>query len=509
MKAIVFVRCSTEHQELESQKKETVAYAKDLGYDEHIIIGKLGASAYKVSKLYLEMIEEMKHTIETDPDIKAVVVWHLNRLARNDEQAIAIKNFLIDHKVQLCVKEPTIKLLNDDGTVNDGAELAFSIFATMNKQQISELRAKTKRAKKRDKALHKFIGGLEVPFGYTVVDRFVQPHPTNAAIVSEIFDLYATGEYSYPELAQEINERYGTDLHHYSIHNFLSRTAYYDNTKYPPIITELQYNKALEQRKNSAAKPTGYKHHTFANKLIRCKCGRGYTFNDRKYLCSRPGCNAPSVSAANLDGLLWTIASHLEGERLLNSSAKDEYRQKIAVLEAKISGVAQSLTKGTKRAEKAKKMCLSDLLSIEEYQDILKEVEEEQKGIKEKEAAWKAEVVELQRLIEEDSMSVQRILNISDNITSSDEAEMRTIVRRWVKCITFEDNVFTIETLTRTYKAVYNCYGWVSKWYTLNNKPLVIAPVNRIKGDCKLGAVHTRPVDVVTTLAWLNGSEII
>ena len=56
-KCIIWVRCSAEKQELESQKKETIEYARELKFDEFIVIGEVGASAYKVNKLYQEREE--------------------------------------------------------------------------------------------------------------------------------------------------------------------------------------------------------------------------------------------------------------------------------------------------------------------------------------------------------------------------------------------------------------------------------------------------------------------
>lgn len=512
-RCIVFLRCSTDHQELESQKKETIAYAKSLGFNDFVIIGKVGASAYKVNHLYLEMIEEMKRLVETDKTVKAVVCWHLNRLARNEVKAMEIKEFLINNRMQLYVKEPHVKLLKDDGTVDDGAELVFNIFSTMSKQQAAELQAKARRGKAEKRALHKFQGGARPPFGYAMDEnKNILPHPTEAPILAELFDLYATGEYSYPQLIEEINARHGLDLHTHSAYNFLHRTLYYDGRMYPPIITEAQFKAAQKERDNSRARPSVYKHFTFANRLIKCPvCGKGYTANERKYLCHKLNkCGSPSIGTAHLDGLLWVIASHLESERLLNTSAKDEYLQKKAVLAAKIDGVAQTLTKGEKRAQRAKKMALDGLIEIEEYKDILAEVEAEQKETKRKVGEWQLQIAELDRLIAEDGKSIQRILQISNNITSSDEQEMRSIVRRWVKQVTIgEGNVWCVETLTRTYKAVYNCYGWPTKWKTVNGNFIAVRPLKRDNTGCEFQDIKLKPTDLPYTLAWLSGSEIV
>jgi DNA invertase Pin-like site-specific DNA recombinase len=511
-KAILFIRSSSERQEIESQLKETREYAESLKeFDDYVVIGDKGASAYKKSKKYMELIDDLKYIIEHDPEISAVVVWHLNRLSRSDKVAIEIKEYLIEKHIQLYVKEPQLKLFDDDGTVNSNAELIFNIFATLNKQQINELRKKSHRAKVRDAALHKFTGGRK-KFGYKVVDKQVVPDENETPIINDIYNIYASGEYSYHSTADEINERYGTTFNFDNIKKFIHDTSYHDGVRYPPIVTKFQYDRCVEKRdKNwSKYKSMEKKHHRFANRLIRCPvCGKGYTANVESYRCIDID-GSRMVSISNMDGLLWVIASHLEGEKLLKSSAKDEYIQNKAVLEAKIEGVAQSLTRVEKKAERGKKLALEGLISIEEYKAILKEKEAAGAEIQLKVDNWKAEIADLDRLINENTIGMKRILEISGQISSMDELEMRKIVRRWVRRITFDDKgVFTVETLTRTYKAVYNRYGYESRWYTLSGKPLVVLPLVRDKDGAHLGKNRCKADDVVTTIAWLGGSLMV
>lgn len=510
-KAILFIRSSTEKQEIESQLKETREYADSLKeFDDYVVIGDKGASAYKKSKKYLELIDDLKYSIEHDPDIKAVVAWHLNRLSRSDKVAIEIKEYLIEKKIQLYIKEPQLKLFDDDGTVNGNAELIFNIFATLNKQQINELRKKSHRAKVRDAALHKYLGGRK-KFGYKVVDKQVVPDEKEAPILSEIYDIYATGDYSYHKTAREINERYGLNFSFDNIKKFIHDTSYHDGIKYPPIVTKLQYEKCVEKRdKNwSKYKSMESKHHRFANRLIQCPvCGKNYTANVESYRCIDID-GSRMLNINNVDGLLWVIASHLESDRLLNENSKEEFQEKKAVLEHKIKSVEDGASKGTKRVERAKKMTLSGLLEIEEYKSILENVKKEQSETLEKVNGWRAEIQELDRLIEEDKLSIQKILDIADNISSKNELQMREIVRKWVKRITIEGDILTIYTLTRVYKCKYLRYNWRSRWYTVNDKPLVVRPINRKNGTCEFGKLHTKPDDIVTTIAWLNGSQIV
>lgn len=512
-KCILWVRCSTERQELESQKKETLEYATELGYDEFEVIGELGASAYKVNKLYLNMVERMKHLIETDKSIKAVVCWHLNRLARNDKMAIDIKEFLIEHKIQLYVKEPHIKLLKDNGDVDDGAELSFSVFATMSKQQAAELRSKVKRARVRDRALKKYTGGKPPSFGYMVENKFLVPHPQNADIVREIYELYATGEYSYNQVIKEVNERYGILFTNCHMREILKKPLYYDNTVYPPIITKELYDKVEQQRNNSTSKPSQYKHHTFANRLIKCpECGTGYTTSMGRYVCpaGKYGCHAPTMYINNLDGLLWLIASHLESERLLHTDSKKELLQNKAVLEAKIKSMGNYTTKGEKARQRAKEMALRGFIELDVLEARLKEIDNEEKEVRQKIEKWQSEIRDIDRLIEEDTMSMKKILEISDQISSYDEEQMRNIVRRWVKRITIDENkVVTVETLARVYKVRYNRYGYESRWFTMNDNPIAVRPIDRVDDTCKFGKNRCTPKDIPVTMGWLSGSEIV
>ena len=118
-------------------------------------------------------------------------------------------------------------------------------------------------------------------------------------------------------------------------------------------------------------------------------------------------------------------------------------------------------------------------------------------------------MADIDRMIKEDTLSIKKILEISGRITSMNEQEMRTIVRRWVRQITFEGDVWTIETLTRTYKAVYNCYGFPSRWKTVNGNYITARPLKRDNNGSRFADIKLKPVELPYTLAWLSGSEIV
>lgn len=509
-KCLLFIRTSTDSQETRSQLKETKEYAESKGYKDFVVLEQRGASAYKVTNKYVELVDELKNTILNDKDITAVAVFALNRLSRNPSKAHEIEEFLVEHKIQLHCKIPEITLLNDDGTENDGAGMVFSIYAKISQLEINELRLKVQRARKRDKALHKYIGG-RIPFGYMIDENRLVVPSEDADIVRQLFDLYGTGEWSYMHISKEFNERYGLNWDKHNMRAILMNRNYYNDAMFPPIITEAQFDKAAEQRAKSTSRPQSHKNIRFAAKLIECPvCGRHYTANIRDYRCIND-CNNKRISISNMDGLLWFIASHLESQRMLTTDTKEELLQKKAVLDAKITSVGNYTAKGEKRVQRAKKMALEGLIEIEEFKNILKEVETEQEETRLKVEQWKSEIADIDRLIAEDTMSMKRILEISDSIDAYDEEQMFTIVHRWVKGITFTDDwVFTIETVTRTYQCRYNRYGYPSRWFTLNGNALAVPRFTHNKnGDSALVPNKCTVKDIPNTLAWLGGSEIV
>lgn len=194
-KAIIMVRVSTDRQEVETQKTDLQELAKIDGFETNqlIYIEGVGASAIKLNEKYLQEIEELKETILSDKDITTVYAWEISRIGRNEEILFQIKNFLIENKIQLVIKNPSLRLLNADGSVNAGVELAFSLFATLSKQEMEQKKQRFKRGKERNKAEGKYNGGF-IKFGYFLnKDKYFEVQEDDAKVVREIFTLFVQG----------------------------------------------------------------------------------------------------------------------------------------------------------------------------------------------------------------------------------------------------------------------------------------------------------------------------
>lgn len=480
MKCYCFCRVSTDRQEVESQIKETVEYAKTLGYDDIEVISGVGASAIKINSLYVQKINELLQKVKSGD---VVVVWHLNRLARNDEWAIKIKNHFIENNVQLYVKEPHIKLLNDDGTVDNGAELCFSLFATMSKQQMAELHAKMSRAKKRNKEQGKFNGG-RILYGYdTDSEGHIIIDESKSELILLIYTLYSSGQYTYSSLAYELQQR-GYEIDTEFVAKHLTMKQYYDGS-YPQIITKELYGKCESVRvKNFKYAKRQHKHYFFGSRLIRCECGAGYTATKRCYVCYKAkngGQHSRQYSIRWMDGLLWTMASYFETQFVLNTTATEKAKldSEIALRERKITEADNRKAKVEIKRQRALNGFLDALLTEEQYQSRADKLKNELKDIETDIAKWKAEIEELTVMkdsaVDDDR---KRILGTVGLVYGSDEEQMLFIVRKWVKRITSRDNFVCIETLNGIYLCSFNGHSKYP-FKTVNGNVIDVQPLDR------------------------------
>lgn len=250
MKNIVLLRTSTVKQEVESQKKEIIEYAKSFGAENIVIIGGVGASAIKLDDQYLFNIQQVYKLID-EGDVKCVYAWMLDRIGRNEEVLMQFKNYLIKHKVQLRIKNPTLYLFDEDGKVNSGMEIAFSLYATMAKQEMEVKKERFHRSKERNKREGKYNGG-RILFGYTVdeTNHFI-PDEVDSEKVRNIFSTYAYTPVGLRYIARQYIANGTFNLVERNVEAYINRMVknknYLGNNTYPRIISDELFNDA--QRK--------------------------------------------------------------------------------------------------------------------------------------------------------------------------------------------------------------------------------------------------------------------
>lgn len=429
MKQIIFCRCSTDKQEVESQVKETKEYAISLGYNESdfIYISSVGASAFTLNSLYMQSLERLKAYIYSG-EVNAVICWHLNRLARNDATAMMIKNWLISNRVQLHIKEPTISLLNVDGSVNSGAELCFSLFATLNKQNAIEIKAKTLRGKRAKQEKGLYIGG-GVPLGYKVENDIIVIDEEKRFVIELMFQLFLEGYSSRKIITEVVERRLVESITQAGVLRVLKNSKYYDGTL-PPIINKDTFDKVqlLISNKNTIK---GNKHYFFCATKIKCDCGFSYMYslNDNNYLChhnkrilNRNIKHNPSVLIPIMDGIVFSLVK----ERVEKEQKKNQEKNrkdlviKIDSLLQKSLKYATDIHNFQSKYDKLNDMYLDDFISKSDFELKRKQLQIKENELKEKEYKNKLELDRLTNIFADkseysvfdtnNSIEVQRVI---------------------------------------------------------------------------------------------------
>ena len=372
-KILCIIRASTEQQETESQKKELVAYCITKGFavEEMAFIEVAGASARKLNKKYIQMLEDIKATLLSSPTIKAVAIWHLNRLGRVESKLHEMKEFFVSHKIQVYCKNPDFTLLDDEGNESAAGGLAFSIFSATVKMETDEMFAKMNRGRERNRANGIFAGG-KIKFGYTLdATKHFIINENEAKTIRLIFELYATGKYSFYTLVEELRARgitkNGQKITYEMIQNALADEAYYKgiNGKIPLIDKKL-FDKCAAIKANTVAvkRTKESRNINFAVGLLKCSCGNNFIASGDFYRCYSKmnnnrkkkvvECDAPTIRRDVLDDLLWLVTRPLQQKFLMEKDTVsiEEQKDKINVLTVKVSTAQKELSDIKGRKEK-------------------------------------------------------------------------------------------------------------------------------------------------------------
>ena len=133
-------------------------------------------------------------------EAEGILVWHVNRLARNDREWGELKQLLHDGTIQ-CIKTPERQYLPEDHA------LLISVEAAMATQYTRDLRRDVKRgtAEKVKRGWYPF----RPKQGY-VVDPFtheVLPDPERFPLLRTACEQFLTGSYSVPQALATLNAR--------------------------------------------------------------------------------------------------------------------------------------------------------------------------------------------------------------------------------------------------------------------------------------------------------------
>ena len=234
MKAVIYARYSSDNQReesIEGQLRECKEYAErnDMVIVKTYIDRALSAKTDNRPE-FQRMIKDSSQEF-----FDVVLVWKLDRFARNRYDSAHYKAVLRKNRV---------KVISAKETISDGPEgiILESMLEGYAEYYSAELAQKVTRGMIENTLKGKYNGGI-VTFGYIVDEnKNFQPHPVNAAIVQDIFRRYSEGENTKDILeslrAQGVKNQQGHTPAYNFVTNILKNRRYLGEYRFQDTVAE-------------------------------------------------------------------------------------------------------------------------------------------------------------------------------------------------------------------------------------------------------------------------------
>ena len=492
-KCIIWCRVSTFAQEFERQKKELIELAIKDGFEEEnqIIIGSAGASAIKLNDIYKNEVDKLFKTINTDKDVTTIYAWEISRLARNYLEFYKIYKLIEDNHLQLIIKMDNFRLLNPDGRKNPGSEIIMNIMLTFAKQEMETKKERFKSGKMQKASMGIWVGG-NLSYGYTINEKkHIVINDSEAENVRYIFQSYINGK-SQRQLADEFykkgvsitlslinrilhNERYTGKSFKFKYdeldeHNKLKESNL--ERSYPKIISIEDFEKCQEISKKNNVKPKA-KNIYYADGILICPdCGGRCSVQKTSYHCfnaynkyMKYGIREDSVDKKNklknqcqnklnlsvnvLDSLLWEEVKGREFNSLQRSNLEDiaNYELEIEEEKKKIEVANGHLNEVTLKKKNLARVCLKTNLDDDVFNELLSEIEKEDKKNKDVINMSNARINQLEGFIKSINEKQQqaKIDGVIAMVNKYNDKDKQEACQRHIKSVSYFDDILEVK----------------------------------------------------------------
>ena len=401
LNAVIYARYSSANQteqSIEGQLRYCRAYAEQHGYTiVHEYIDRAQSGTTDNRPEFQQMIRD-----SAKKQFQFVVVWKLDRFARNRYDSAIYKNIL---------KKNRVKVISATEVIGEGNEAIIleSVLEAMAEVYSRQLSQNTQRGM-RETALKGLWTGGNIPLGYQIENQMLVIDEKEASCVRTIFELYASGE-SKTDICRICNEKgyrtkTGKPFFINALRHILSNPVYTGKYLYkgeivracPRIISDELFQKCADRTELNRAlrgqKQLDDVHYILTGKLFCGYCGNlmtgdmGTGRNGTRYYyytCHRKKKNRDcQKKSEKKDFIEWyvveqTIAYILDPARVeyiaeqivesyrdeFSESKIEEYEKTIKRLDAELDKCVDSLLSTTNDAVIKKINARADLLEAQ------------------------------------------------------------------------------------------------------------------------------------------------
>jgi hypothetical protein len=244
----------------------------------------------------------------------------------------------------------------------------------------------------------------------------------------------------------------------------------------PKIISESQYNSVRDLiNTNKTKADKGKKHVYLLRGVLKCSyCNEYYVGKqtDDSYICPKnsgsnkanknTSCKGGNISVSNIDGIVWDIIKDalLKNQKLRFDNVIEGTQNEIGEMNNQITQYKNLINKLEHRRKKANIIFQNDGYSVEEYQKVIKGINNERKETEKAITVIESNLRHYQIIIEESNTTKKRLENIE---AINDRHQMQSIIKSLVKEIVF----FKITNYKTVVNIVY--HGGQYEWLFYNS----------------------------------------
>lgn len=466
-KCICFCRVSTTQQSLDEQRDKVIATAIADGYSrDEITVVEGKESAIKLKEEQRETLNEMKQIINDNPSIESVYVFAIDRLARRVSVIMSVKEYLTERGINLVFLNPhKMGTLRKDEKTGDLIEdeltnLLLMLLSYGADMEMKITKARFQTAKDALKAQGKLATGSVLYGYYRADDGSAKIKNDEAEIVRYIYSVYLNEKISLQGLFKKLvregkwEKTIRINSAPTKIRQILTNPAYCGGTpkqrtkgkegveraeRYPAIISKEMQDAVIHKLKENVIAPKSISKTIYYGKgLVKYQTENGKEFTmspirrNIQYSIKNEDAFA-SISCNVIDSILWDEAITLKRHylNLDRSTTKEAYIKTIEDNNKKIAKLHPKLDKIRKKQQQAFRMLMKGAVSEGIYNDVMKEVEEDETTLAAEIAKLETANTNMKLIIDE--MSNAAIVSERNLASIEDDGERAEIIKSVVE----------------------------------------------------------------------------
>lgn len=417
IKAIMFVRVSSNAQDYTRQITELTPLIKSDGYkDSEVAIIHHKESATKNNYQNRQSIQELEAYIKSC-NIECVYVHEISRLARRSDVMYKVMGLLEENKICLTIATPTLLRTYENGKSNPFAHTLFGFLAQIATQETEQraIRSMTGRAQKiKDGKICS-----KVLFGYEKQNGYAELHPQNSLIVKEIFQMISEGNtcadvFKKYKHTAFFNNCTSLTTARQRVQAMIKKESYTGANNYPAIITkeqQAQSIQALAKNQNTAKdKQRGCKDNYLCKHLVYS--ANGYVMSATRqsgkptYYTKSSG--VLKVSAQVVDYITWccAIVAKSKNDATVNQEMKDNARKKLPLLQEQLHNIKKEIDAIGSKNERVVDAYIEGVISKQKYDSKLAQLDNRHKQLLNEQNAINSQISLLERVLSDDYIKI-------------------------------------------------------------------------------------------------------